>query len=54
MDILINSWAEILLGLIAFVDIIVSLTPTKKDDRILGYIRIVINALAGKRRKKKE
>jgi hypothetical protein len=54
MDIFFENWAEIILALLAFVDIVVSLTPTDKDDRALGYIRIIVEALAGKRKKRKE
>lgn len=41
MDIIIQNWAELLLALIAFLDVVVSLTPTKKDDRFLGYLRTI-------------
>lgn len=53
MDIILQNWSAILLGLIAFLDIIVSLTPTKKDDQIVGYFRVIVQALAPKNRRKK-
>lgn len=52
MDIFLTYWAEILLGLITFLDIVVSLTPSKKDDQILGYFRIIIQALSGRGKKR--
>ena len=52
MDIFIEHWAELLLALIAFLDIVVSLTPSPKDDKFLGYFRVIVNAFAGKRKKK--
>lgn len=53
MEIILENWSAILLGLITFLDLIVSLTPSKKDDQILGYFRVVITALSGKNRRKK-
>jgi hypothetical protein len=41
MDIILQNWAELLLALIAFLDVVVSLTPTQKDDRFLGYLRTI-------------
>ena len=52
-EIIIANWAVILLGLIAFLDIIVSLTPSTKDDKVVGYLKIIINALTSRKRKKK-
>lgn len=53
MEILLSNWAEIVLALIVVADIIVSATPSKKDDQILGYIRIIVNALTARGRKKR-
>lgn len=52
-EILLENWAMLALGLLTFVDLIVSLTPSKKDDEWAGYIRIVLNAITGRKRKKK-
>ena len=52
MEILANNWAEILLALITAADVIVSATPTKKDDRALGYLRIIVQTIAGKKKTK--
>jgi len=47
MEYILENWATLLLAALAFIDVIVSLTPTKKDDQILGYFRLVINAITG-------
>jgi hypothetical protein len=48
-----KNWAAIVLGLFAFADIIVSATPSKKDDRALGYLRAIFGVLTGRRKRKK-
>jgi len=52
-DFIIENWAELLLGILAFSKIIVNLTPTEKDNQIFGYLDILITAITGDRRKKK-
>jgi len=49
-----NNVAEILLGLVAFADIIVSLTPSKRDDAYLGYFRLLLNAILNNNNKEKQ
>lgn len=41
-DWLIGNWAELLIGLMAFVKIVVRLTPTLKDDAVFGKIDTLI------------
>lgn len=45
MQHLMNHWAEILLGLLAFAKIVVRVTPTIKDDAVFGYLDRLIEAL---------
>ncbi len=45
-------WAEILLALMAFVKVIVNLTPTEADNKVFGWIDVLINAIITDRRKK--
>ena len=52
MEYILENWAALLLAALAFIDVIVSLTPTKKDDQILGYFRLVINAITGANKNK--
>jgi len=54
MEYFLENWAALILGALAFIDVIVSLTPSKKDDQILGYFRLVINAIIGSGKKKKK
>ncbi len=44
MNFIIENWAELALSVILLLDTIVSLTPTKKDDQYLGYIKAIFNA----------
>lgn len=43
LDILKNSWVEILLAFLAFLKVIVNLTPTEKDNAIFAWIDKIIN-----------
>ena len=47
-------WAEILLGLMAFIKIVVNITPTKADNKVFGWFDILINAIVSDRRKKRK
>lgn len=53
INFLTDFWAELLLGFMAFVKIIVNLTPTETDNAVFGYIDLLITAITGDRRKKK-
>lgn len=35
---LMANWAELLIAFMAFVKVVVRLTPTLKDDRVFGYL----------------
>lgn len=54
MEWIFENWAPLLLAALAFVDVIVSLTPSKKDDVVLGYFRLIINAITGVNKRKKK
>ena len=47
-------WAEILLGLMAFIKIVVNITPTKTDNKIFGWLDVLINAIVTDRIKKRK
>ncbi len=51
MELITDNWAFVLLALLAAADAIVSLTPSKKDDQIVGYLRVIIQTISGKRKK---
>lgn len=48
-DFLLNNWAELLIGLMAFVKVVVNLTPTEKDNQIFGYLDSLINMIIADR-----
>lgn len=48
-----DHWVELLLGFMAFLKVLVNLTPTEKDNQIFGYLDVLITAITGDRRKKK-
>jgi len=43
MDFILENWAELVLGLLAFIKIVVRLTPGVKDDAIFNYLDKVID-----------
>lgn len=49
-----EHWVELVIGLMAFVKIIVNLTPTETDNQIFGYLDVLITAITGDRRKAKK
>jgi len=46
-------WAEIILALMAFVKVIVNLTPTEADNKVFGWLDVLINAIVADRKKKR-
>lgn len=54
LDFIAVNWAELALALLALVDVVVSLTPSKEDDKWAGYFRIILEAMTGKKSDKKE
>jgi hypothetical protein len=46
-------WAEIILALMAFVKVIVNLTPTEADNKVFGWLDTLINAIVADRRKER-
>ena len=53
MEFIIENWAALLIGALAFLKVVVNLTPTDKDKQVFGYLDILITAITGDRRKKK-
>jgi len=52
-DLIQNYWAEILLGFMAFIKVIVNLTPTETDNKVFGWFDTLINAIVSDRRRRK-
>jgi hypothetical protein len=46
-------WAEILLAVMAFVKVIVNLTPTEADNKVFGWLDTLISAIVNDRRKER-
>lgn len=44
-------WAELVLGVLAFVKIIVNLTPTENDNKVFGWLDSLINLIIADRKK---
>lgn len=44
-DFIKNNWIALLMGLLGFIELIVRLTPTEKDNSIFNWITALINAL---------
>lgn len=52
-DFILENISALVLAAIVFADAIVSITPDKRDDQIVGYIRVIYNALTGKNKARK-
>ena len=46
-------WAEIILAAMAFIKVIVNITPTEADNRVFGWLDTLINAIVADRRKER-
>jgi hypothetical protein len=53
MEFIIENWAALLIAALAFLKVVVNLTPTDKDNQVFGYLDLLITAITGDRRKKK-
>lgn len=48
-----ENWIPLTIGAMAFLKVIVNLTPTEKDNQVFGYLDVLITAITGDRRKQK-
>lgn len=51
IDFILVHWVELLFAALAFVKVVVNLTPTEKDNTVFGYIDLLINAIVTDRKK---
>ena len=51
MDFILANWGELTIGLLAFIKIIVNLTPTEKDNQVFGWFDSLINMIIADRKK---
>ena len=40
-----DNWSNLLIGLLGFFDVVARLTPTTKDNSIVNFLTLVINAI---------
>jgi hypothetical protein len=50
----IEHWPELLIAVMAFGKVVVNLTPTESDNQVFGYLDVLITAITGDRRKKRD
>jgi len=50
-SIIVENWGILSLGLMSFIEIIVRLTPSEKDNSIFNFVSKILNALVPNRRK---
>lgn len=48
-DFLLQNWGELVIALMAFVKVVINLTPTEKDNQIFGYLDSLINMIIADR-----
>ena len=54
MDFILANLGELIIGLLAFIKIIVNITPTEKDNKVFRKIDLIINMLVSDRKKSEE
>tara|TARA_R110000803_G_scaffold21548_2_gene54225 strand:- start:849 stop:1007 length:159 start_codon:yes stop_codon:yes gene_type:complete len=50
-DFLIQNWGELLIAVMALAKVITNLTPTEADNKVFGWMDVLITAITGDRRK---
>jgi hypothetical protein len=50
-DFLIEHWVTLVIGLMAFVKVVVNLTPSIQDDKVFGLLDDIINSVIPNRRR---
>ncbi len=45
MEFIQTNWLELLIGSMAFLKVIINLTPTENDNKIFGWLDSVFNAI---------
>lgn len=52
IDFITENWASLLIAVLALAKVVVNLTPTQSDNKVFGYIDLLITAITGDRRRK--
>ena len=48
---ILDNIAELVLGLMAFIKVVVNLTPTEKDNQVFGWLDTLVNTIIADRKK---
>lgn len=51
MDFILENWGELTIGLLAFLKIVVNLTPTEKDNQVFGVLDKLVDTFVPDNRK---
>lgn len=51
MDFILNNLAELAIGALALIKVVVNLTPTEKDNQVFGYLDSLVNMVIADRKK---
>jgi hypothetical protein len=51
IDFILANWGELLIGAMAFIKIIVNITPTETDNAVFGWADTLISTIINDRRK---
>jgi len=51
LEFILDNWGELAIAALAFIKVIVNITPTEADNQVFGYIDMLITAITGDRRK---
>jgi hypothetical protein len=49
LDFILGNWGELLIGAMAFIKIIVNITPTETDNRVFGWLDNLVNMVISDR-----
>lgn len=51
LDFLISNWGELVIAAMAFIKVVVNITPTEADNKVFGWIDSLINMIISDRKK---
>jgi len=51
MDFILDNLAELVIGVLALIKVVVNLTPTEKDNQVFGYLDSLVNMIISDRKK---
>lgn len=51
MEFILDNLAELVIGVLALIKVVVNLTPTEKDNQVFGYVDSLVNMIITDRKK---